>query len=276
MFGGGFDTAIWPIIRLGQFFGLLPVQRLFTSDYQFKWTSRRAMYSVLMIGILTTYNILLAYRTFYESTYSTIGLFLDLLKLNLSNPQSFLFCCFFAVLLSFYLSNTCGMICFLRLAISFPELMKLWRTTEENVPGFKNHKQRKDFVFKIRCVAFFILFIAACTVKCRNKRRLIYLHEFPLIAVENIASMHSKYLLVIEEEKDKDPISEIINLQSPLWYIGDSQPYPVWAIVFAKCINIIAVFTFNYIDIFVTTFSFGLSTLFKLFNHEMNRAKNQV
>lgn len=94
MFGGGFDTAIWPIIRLGQFFGLLPVQRLFTSDYQFKWTSRRAMYSVLMIGILTTYNILLTYRTFYESTYSTIGLFLDLLKLNLSNLQSFLFCCF--------------------------------------------------------------------------------------------------------------------------------------------------------------------------------------
>lgn len=92
MFGGGFDAAIWPLIALGQFFGLLPVKRLFTSDYQFKWTSLRTMYSVLMITILATYSMFLTYKTFYElKTYSTIGLLLDLLKLSLLKSTDLFF-----------------------------------------------------------------------------------------------------------------------------------------------------------------------------------------
>lgn len=86
---------------------------------------------------------------------------------------------------------------------------------------------------------------------------------------------HSKFLLVVELEKDKDPYTEVIDIQAPLWE-HNNEPYPLWAIICAKFINITATFTFNYMCVFDTIISIGLSTLFKLFNDEMFRAKTEV
>lgn len=99
---------------------------------------------------------------------------------------------------------------------------------------------------------------------------------FPFISVENIIGTHSKFRMIIEVEKDnkKDPFTKILDIQAPLW--DQNDPYPLWAIIFAKCINIIATFTFNYTGIFVTMIGIGLSTLFKLYNAEMKCAKSEV
>lgn len=86
---------------------------------------------------------------------------------------------------------------------------------------------------------------------------------------------HSKFLLVVELEKDEDPYTEVIDIQAPLWE-HNNDPYPLWAMICAKCINIIATFTFNYMYVFDTIISIGLSTLFKLFNAEIIRAKSEV
>lgn len=56
--------------------------------------------------------------------------------------------------------NTSVMICFLKLAIDWPGLMKFWGMAEANLPSFRNEKHKKNFMLKLRSLAFIILFMA--------------------------------------------------------------------------------------------------------------------
>lgn len=172
-----FCEAIWPFLVAGQLFGLLPVIRVkdrVASQLQFKWASLRTVYSLCILTILSFYTIFLIFETCVDSnTYATIGLWTNqiqfgrLSKLNL-----------FLALLLFYVSNTCGIISLFILAKQWPALMDDWRAVEEILPSFKNQKQRKNFIFKIRMIALLIFFQATCIYFIRRGKRTNFLIHY--------------------------------------------------------------------------------------------------
>lgn len=60
----------------------------------------------------------------------------------------------------FYLSSTCGMIFILKTTLKWPALMRLWVAAETKLPTFRNQKQRRNFILKLRSLVFAMLFMA--------------------------------------------------------------------------------------------------------------------
>lgn len=55
-----------------------------------------------------------------------------------------------------------------------------------------------------------------------------------------------------------------------------TEQIPVWASIPLFFLSICATFVWNYLDIFITMISMGLSTLFKQLNSELEQAKDEV
>lgn len=73
-----FREAIWPLLTLGQFFGILPVvgvKNRLSGDLHFKWTSIRTYYSLVVGTSLIAYTLLSIWKAFTTpfEYFSTIG-----------------------------------------------------------------------------------------------------------------------------------------------------------------------------------------------------------
>ena len=77
-FEGHFREAIWPIIMVGQLFGVMPVAGIKSrsiSKLHFNWRYLRTVHSLLVLGILSAYTVTLAWNTFSSKVqFSSIGL----------------------------------------------------------------------------------------------------------------------------------------------------------------------------------------------------------
>lgn len=95
------------------------------------------------------------------------------------------------------------------------------------------------------------------------------------ILVENAMATHSKFIQVIEQENEKDPLSQVIRVQIPLGEFFAEPLHPA-IVLFAKYMNINVSFVWIYLDLFIAIISMGLTFQFQLFNAELKRAKNEV
>lgn len=77
-FEGNFREAIWPIIMVGQLFGVMPVAGIKSrpiSNLHFNWRNLRTVHSLLVLAILSAYSATLAWNTFSSQVqFSSIGL----------------------------------------------------------------------------------------------------------------------------------------------------------------------------------------------------------
>lgn len=65
-FQGFFRTAVWPILLVGQLFGVMPVsgiQSELLSDLRFEWTSLRNLYTLVIIVALISYTLFVSWIT---------------------------------------------------------------------------------------------------------------------------------------------------------------------------------------------------------------------
>lgn len=134
-----FCEAIWPVLVIGQLFGVMPVNGVSSptiSEHQFKWKSKRTLFSLMIGCILSAYVFLQSWKasttqTGYISSVSSI----------------------------FYFMNTLEFLCFLVFATKRPELVQFWAETERKLPSICNQHQKRKFIYKIRCTAFGFLML---------------------------------------------------------------------------------------------------------------------
>lgn len=80
-FEGYFREAIWPILFLGQCFGIMPVIGIkvrLISNVRFKWKSLRTLYSFFVLITVASYTLLVAWKTISVNIeFSAIGLYFE-------------------------------------------------------------------------------------------------------------------------------------------------------------------------------------------------------
>lgn len=158
-FEGNFREAIWPVLFVGQIFGVMPVTGIksrSSNDPVFKWKNVRTFHSLFIIIAVSSYTLIAVWNVFENIGFSSIGSFNDSSIVLLSH-KSF---CFFVAYSLFYVTNTCALCFFFRLASTFPDLMRYWGKAETELPTFHSQKQKKKFILKIRLFAFLILLLA--------------------------------------------------------------------------------------------------------------------
>lgn len=75
-FEGNFREAIWPILVIAQFFGVMPVVGVKSrsiTDVHFKWKSVRTFYSLFVISVITSYTLCLIWNSTLD--FFSVGLY---------------------------------------------------------------------------------------------------------------------------------------------------------------------------------------------------------
>lgn len=72
----------------------------------------------------------------------------------------------------------------------------------------------------------------------------------------------------------KEPIAELFRAQ--LSQLFTFVPYSPWIAFVGKLVNVIATFSWSYMDLFVMMISLGLSSRFKQINEDLQRIKGEV
>lgn len=98
--------------------------------------------------------------------------------------------------------------------------------------------------------------------------------HFLSILAEHILNIIYR-LSMIMAENDKDLIIRLIRRKFPHFFTSNEE-HPVCKMIFAIILSESVVFTWTYIDILIMTISLALTTHFKLYNVELERAKHQV
>lgn len=65
-------------------------------------------------------------------------------------------------------------------------------------------------------------------------------------------------------------------MEVQLSQLFEETSYSPWKAFFGKILNVVATFSWNYMDLFVILISIGISTRFKQFNMNLERIKGEV
>lgn len=150
--------------------------------------------------------------------------------------------------------------------------MRYWENAESKLPTFRNQRQRRNFIIKLRSLAFVILGMALGST-LRVFIIFSYLINFDLISVEHMLSVAAILHFSIVCRKNNDPLNDLLETQSPYLFSSGSQ---IFDLICGQFINLTATFVWNFLDVFVIIISNGLSTMFELFNEDLKRANGKV
>lgn len=81
------------------------------------------------------------------------------------------------------------------------------------------------------------------------------------------------FLFVSTTCQGKDPITEVIKSQVP-YLIPEDIVIPLWMAIVINFISLAATFVWNYLDVFISVISIGISTLFELYNAELHNGQD--
>lgn len=123
-------------------------------------------------------------------------------------------------------------------------------------------------------LCWFLLWVCNQNLFSTKDISTLHYNQF-LISVEHILHNASQVHYVLTCEKSKNPLLEHVNYDVPHLFTGAEEISIVQAI-FAKSISISVTFVWSYLDIFIMTIGIALTSQFKLFNDELNRAKGEV
>lgn len=276
---GSFREAIWPFLAVGQCFGVMPVSGVKNhsiSALQFEWKSLRTMYSVFVISTVVIYTSFLIWKTLIAQIEFNTACknCKDKLKSECDWDQIILIHILTAFLL-FYISNSIGFLSFFALGKKWPELMQLWERAESELPGFRTKRQKIIFIRKIRLLVFFILFMALSILLLLTKKENLLqpLWFYLIFSVEHSLSTFSMLYQVSLCFKDKDPVTELINLQTPSLHLFNDNNLNL---ICTKFVSVAATFVWSFLDAFIMAISIGIYTRFRLFNYELRHSSYEV
>lgn len=75
-FEGNFRKAIWPILFVGQMFGVMPIigiKSQSSNDLNFKWNSLRTFHSLFIVIAVSSYTLIAFWNFFENIGFSSIG-----------------------------------------------------------------------------------------------------------------------------------------------------------------------------------------------------------
>lgn len=149
----------------------------------------------------------------------------------------------------FSLITTFIVLCFIPLAKKWPDLMIKWMEVEETLPKFEN------------------------VDKVSRKIKIISLTVMTLSLIEYLLEIiHSIYVVeCVNEKSDKLRLYFIYDLKE----LFSLTEYSIYSAVFAKFLDVISTFIWNFMDLFVMLVSTGLSSNFKQLNGFLFKLKGK-
>lgn len=96
-----------------------------------------------------------------------------------------------------------------------------------------------------------------------------------VVTVEHLLCIGVTIYSIIIYQSDKHILTELIRSLVP-HLVPRNEPLPTFLALLICFINESATFVWNFLDIFLMFVGIGLSTHFKLFNNEMERAANEI
>lgn len=96
-----------------------------------------------------------------------------------------------------------------------------------------------------------------------------------LILVDHILSIVARVHFAIKYQSIETPFVKLVQVQVPHFF-SLSPHYTFWQAVIAKIVSVWPLVMWIFMDVFIMVLSIGLSTLFKLFNADLEQIKNKV
>lgn len=143
---GTFHNAIKPVLLIGQFFGVMPVENILTRDpsqLKFTWKSVRFMFALFITLSCGAEALLTVYWTFSRRV--------EFGKM---------------VFLVFYVTNFMSFASFLVLAKNWPQLMGLWHDVEKKLPPLRSKGEKRNLRTRMRNAAAIILTLSLIEHLC--------------------------------------------------------------------------------------------------------------
>lgn len=153
--------------------------------------------------------------------------------------------------------------------------MKQWVAVEEQLPKFKTQFEKQRLHKHIKMISIIILTLSLSTDKYRLKMDP-YVNKFcyKLSLAENLLSNISGIQKANSCMKTSDPIKNLFMDQfSYIFYFVNYSPTKA---IFGKFVNIVATFTWTYMDLFIMIISVGLVSRFQQINNSLMEHKGQV
>lgn len=164
------------------------------------------------------------------------------------------------------------MVCFTKLAIKWPALMRSWEDVEKVLPQIRAELDKGRLAYKIKMISIVVLIISLCISKWLfqwHHDHLMFLlsAEFLLSTIAEI-SKHTSCRSI------EDPMKRLIVAQLPHVFLCTN--YNTFKALVAKSINILATFVWSYTDLFLMIISVGISSCFKQINDSLMLHKEKV
>ncbi|CAD7082416.1 unnamed protein product [Hermetia illucens] len=252
IYNGSFHEAVGSVLLFAQLFGVMPVTGVKAKDIRglsFSYFSIIFIYSLIVFISLAFYFSTTLYFTFCQQLrLENIGIhLLVIFSLSRIVIKAFL------DPVIFYGSIVCIYYKFGNLARQWPKLMQKWEKIERNLPEHPTQLSKAALAQRIKMVAIVVLMMSLIE------------HLLNIITIVHYANYCNT---------GQDPVQQVFKSQlSQLFYITE---FSVFKAIFGKLVNVIATFTWNYMDLFVMVVSIGLSDKFRQVNASLFRMKGKV
>lgn len=208
---GSFHKSIYPVIALAQIFGVMPLLNIGARcPKSLKYTrgSLRFVYAVFVTMSCS-----------FEAIMAVIWTFKTRIEFGKM------------VILVYYLTNAMSFFCFLRLAKTWPFLMKMWHDVEKSLPNEDDGDARRAMCKRIRRTAAIILLLSA---------------------TEHILSIMSSVVVVFDCPQIKSILKAyyIHNFPQVFSFVKYSHALGVYV----KFVHITSTFIWSYTDLFISDY----------------------
>lgn len=230
---GSFHKSIYPVVALAQFFGVMPLHNIGASCPKSVKYTRRSFRFAFSVFVMLSCG--------FEAISAVIWTF----KTHIEFGKM--------VILVYYVTNALSFLCFLRLAKTWPFLMKMWHDVENSLPNGGNEEAKRAMCKRIRKTAAIILLLSA---------------------TEHILSIMSSVILVTDCPNIKSILKAYYVHNFP--QVFSFVKYSHFLGFYVKFVHITSTFVWSYTDLFIMMISCGLSAMFKQINDRMQRDKGKV
>lgn len=228
-----FHRSIYPVMIVAQCFGVFPVLNISAkcpSGLRYSWKSMRFWFALIVMLSCLLESVAAVSWTF--RTHIEFG------KM---------------VILVYYITNFFSFLCFIRLAMVWPEIMSQWHAVEKKLPQIALKKDKRTMCVRIRLAAAVIL---------------------TLSAIEHILSIFGSVSVVLDCPRIQNILKAYYVHNFPQVFSFFSYSHALG--IYVKFIHVTSTFVWSFTDLFIIMVSCGLSALFREINERMIVDKGKV
>lgn len=153
--------------------------------------------------------------------------------------------------------------------------MKQWEAVEKELPQLKTQFEKQRLHNHIKMISIIILTLSLSKHKTQVQvYGAILIFIWIQLIAENLLSNISSIQKSNNCMKTADPIENVLLEQFPhIFYFTSFSPIKA---ILGKFVNVLATFTWTYMDLFIMVISVGLVTRFQQINNSLMEHKGQV